>query len=109
MRNAIRASDSLQIAKSELLLSRTVIDTMTAALGVRDKTIAEQDKLNRERLKIIDNLDRQNISLTKSNQLSLDYNSYIKKQLRLQKRKTVIISGVSISVIGTLTYLLLNQ
>ncbi len=109
MRNAIRSNDSLVVAREIILYQDSVVAEMRKGLDKFDSLVKKQDELHLADLRIINNLDSQNSTLTKSNSLSLDYNSYLKSQLKKQKRKTVVIAGMSVAVITGLSYLLISK
>jgi hypothetical protein len=109
MRNAIRTDDSLRIAMEELAAKELVIRQALLNISQRDSLIKKQESLHAANLKIISNLESQTINMDRSNKLALDYNSYLKLQVRQAKKKTRTIAGLSVTVIGALTYLLIKK
>lgn len=104
MRKAIQKDDSLQIIKDVVILQDQVISEMQNGLNKNDSLVKKYSTLVDANLKIIGNLDAQVSNLAKSNQLSLDYNSYLKKEIKKQKKKTFTIAGVSLSIISYLLF-----
>lgn len=102
MRNALRANDSLQVAKKEIAVAGTIINEMTRGLNKADSTIKKQDELHLSDRRIIDNIDMQNLNYSRQVTASLDVISYLQKQLKTAKNKTLLIGGMSVGVIAAL-------
>ncbi len=108
MRNAVRVDDSLHIARDIISSQEIVIRGITSLQVKADQEIKKQEELHLADRKIIDNLDAQNSALDRSNKLSLDFNAYLHKQINHEKKKSIIIAGVSVTIITTLAYLLVK-
>ena len=109
MINAIRTSDTLDIAKQEIKALDTLNARLTKDLRKADSVIVKQDVLHLEDKAIIRTKD--NIIDTKNQQnlLCLDFNSYLKLQIKAQKRKTTKVVAVATVIISGMAYLLTKK
>lgn len=104
--NILRSKDSLQVAKSIILIQDSVILSQKNINNSLASEFSESLRLVGSKDALISNLDEQIKGLNKINQLTLDYTVYLKKRIKKANKKIIIISGISVSVISGLAYLL---
>lgn len=109
MRNSLLTADSLDAAKKALIERDTVIARGIRSQQKSDQLIRIKDQLHTSDSIIISFKDQQLSNLNSQKLVWLDEIAYQKKQVRVQKAKVVKIGGISIGIIGALTYLLIKK
>lgn len=104
--NILKSKDSLQVAKSIIVKQDSVIESQKNLTNNLSNQVYEIQRLVNNKDAVISNLDQQIEKINKENKLTLDYTLYLKKMVRKANKKTIIISGISVSLISGLVYLL---
>lgn len=106
--NAMKAKDSLEIMKLELLLYKR-IDFLNSLLQKKDSTIiSTYEKLSGTNNRLITNLQMQNSNLTKQQSVTENYSKSLQSVIRAKNWTIIKLTGGSAIVIGGLAYLLLK-
>jgi hypothetical protein len=106
---ALKASDSLQIAKKQIdtLSKKTVL--LQKALTLADSATQAYHRADQLSQSILESKDKELKISSEKYDLSMIYNKSLGQTLKRKNHTITIVSGVSVSIIGSLTYLLLKK
>lgn len=109
LRNAMRMRDSCLVMKEELGTTKDKLSVVERALATADKINKENESLDVVNKRIIKNLDTQNSKQGMQIIMLAALNTGLRVQVKRKNWTIVKVGGVSVSVIGTLAYLLIKK
>jgi hypothetical protein len=106
---ALKKDDSLQVAKKEIAVLEERQAKTDQALQVADSTAKHWQEADKKSQSIIDLKNSEIKRHQAKYDLSMVYNTALNKTVSRKNGTIRLISGVSLSIIGTLTYLLVKK